>query len=186
MSDAMRSTGPSPRRGRRTAATLLAGLALVGVTACGSDEDTAAEPHEHPAETTASTSASTTTEAPVSETGPFAVTAREFEFEGVPTQVDAGSHTFTFTNEGGEPHELLIFRNTEGLSLAEIAALGPVDSKAHMELGGMVVAAPGASAESSMQVELTPGEWDVVCFIPTPTDGQAHSAHGMHTTITVV
>ena len=122
----------------------------------------------------------------VSATGPFAVTAREFEFQGVPEQVAAGTHTFTFTNEGAEPHELLVFRSTEGLSLDEIAALGPVDSRAHTEVAGMLVAAPGAAAESSMQVELTPGEWEVVCFIPTPTDGRAHSAHGMHTTITVV
>lgn len=189
---AARSTGTSPRRGRRTAATLLAGLAglaglaLVGVTACGSDEHTAADPHEHPAETTASTSASTTTEAPVSATGPFEITAKEFAFEGVPSQVDAGTHTFTFTNDGAEPHELLIFRNTEGLSLDEIAALGPVESKQHIQVAGMVVAAPGGSAEAPIQVDLTPGEWEVVCFIPSPTDGQAHSAHGMHTTITVV
>lgn len=175
------------RPGRRTAAALLAGLALVGVTACGSDTDAADAdaPHDHSAEST-TTDAPTTTEAPVSASGPFHITAKEFEFDGVPEQVDAGSHTFSFSNDGSEPHELLIFRNTEGLSLEEIAALGPVDSKAHIEVGGMVVAAPGADAEAPMQVELTPGEWEVVCFIPTPTDGQAHAAHGMHTTITVV
>jgi hypothetical protein len=90
----------------------------------------------------------------------------------------------SFRNEGSEPHEIFVFRNTEGLSLDELAALGPVGIKDRVEEAGMLIGVPGAPVQET-SLTLTPGTYEVVCFIPTPTDGLAHFAHGMHRTIEV-
>jgi hypothetical protein len=113
------------------------------------------------------------------------VTARDFGFEGLPTELAAGSYEFHFRNTGAELHELVIFRNLEGLSLEELHALGPQGVVEKVELVGIVFADPGQPAPDVIVADLAPGEYEVVCFIPTPTDGQPHFAHGMHAVITV-
>jgi hypothetical protein len=118
-------------------------------------------------------------------TGPFAVTATEYRFEGLPRTIAAGPQTFTFANEGAEPHELFIFRNTEGLSVDELFALGPVAVRDHVEVGAFAVAAPGASAAEPVRADLAPGEWEAICFVPAAADGRPHADHGMHMILTV-
>jgi hypothetical protein len=80
----------------------------------------------------------------------------------------------------------VIFRNPEQLSLEELHTLGPEGAVQRVELAGIAFAEPGQPAPEPLVVDLAPGEYEVVCFVPTPTDGQPHFAHGMHTTITVV
>ena len=117
--------------------------------------------------------------------GPIAITSVDFGFQGVPAELPAGEHEVTFTNAGTELHELVIFRNPDGLTLEEIHALGPQGAAERVELAGIAFAEPGRPAPEPLAVALTPGEYEVVCFIPTPTDGQPHFSHGMHTTINV-
>lgn len=146
------------------------------LTACGDDGSTpvAADP----------TTTTSTTVAPPHD-GPIDVVAEDFRFVGLPERVTAGTHTVTFENRGEETHELFVFRNPKGLTLEEIAAIGPSVVNGDVELVTLKILAPGAPAES-VEVDLTPGEYFVACFIPTPTDDRAHFEHGMQATFTVV
>ena len=113
------------------------------------------------------------------------VVAREFEWAGIPERLPAGSYPMSFRNEGAEPHEVFVFRNTEGLSLDELAELGPVGHQGPRRGGRHADRGAGRGGPSETTLTLTPGTYEVVCFIPTPTDGLAHFAHGMHRTIEV-
>jgi hypothetical protein len=167
-------------------------VGLIGLAACGDDgPDAEPAPVPRPTTTAASPSTTTTTVEPAAApttapAGPIAVTSVDYGFEGVPAELPAGRHELNFTNAGTEVHELVIFRNPEALSLEELHALGPEGAAERVELAGLAFAEPGQPSPEPLVVELTPGEYEVVCFIPTPTDGQPHFAHGMHTTITVV
>lgn len=114
------------------------------------------------------------------------IVAVDFSWSGLPDVLPAGSYPMSFRNEGTEGHEISIFRNPDRLALEELAALGPVKIKDVVEPVGMLIAGPGNSAEP-ITVELTPGTYEVVCFIPSAAgDGTAHFDHGMHRTLTVV
>jgi uncharacterized cupredoxin-like copper-binding protein len=177
---------PSRIRVRSAAAIALA-LATLAVAGCGSDEQAAkaAGPHTaHAAETT-TTAMPTTTTAPVPHEGDLAVIADDYRFDDLPAVIAAGTHTVRFENRGSETHELFLFRNPDGLTLEEIAELGPQGAPQAVELAGLVIVGPGQAADP-VEVDLAPGEYEVACFIPTPTDGRAHFEHGMHARITVV
>jgi uncharacterized cupredoxin-like copper-binding protein len=191
----------NPLRRRSYLLAAVASASLLGLAACGDDDKPAAEAADRPATTTeAPTTEAPTTEAPTTDAPPttetpateapalggvIEVTARDFAFEGLPAELEAGTHKFHFANAGSEPHELLIFKNPEGLSLEEIMELGPEEGPKHVEVATMTFAEPGKSSDAPAVAELTPGEYAVVCFIPTPTDGKAHFQHGMHATFTV-
>ena len=53
------------------------------------------------------------------------VTAKDFSFEGIDEEYDAGSMSFKFTNEGAEDHEIAIARKNDGVteSFEELLAL---------------------------------------------------------------
>jgi uncharacterized cupredoxin-like copper-binding protein len=159
-----------------TAATLAVALLVTG---CGSDEE-AAQPVTGAPTTEAET---TTTTAPAPHEGDIEVVARDFAFEDLPARVVAGPHTVRFDNQGTETHELFVFRNPDGLTLEEIAELGPEGAPQAVELAGLVIVEPGKADE--VEVDLAPGDYEVACFIPTPTDGRAHFEHGMHARFTV-
>lgn len=112
------------------------------------------------------------------------IVASEFTWSGLPTQLPPGSYPLTLRNDGTEIHEIRIFENTEGMTLEELFALGPVDIEAHVESAAFVIAGPGATSEQTT-VELGAGTYEVVCFIPASSDQQPHFAHGMHATIQV-
>ena len=82
-------------------------------------------------------------------------------------------------------HEISIFRNPDHLSLAKLFELGPVGIKDAVEMAGTLISGPGAAADQELTVTLTPGEYDVVCFIPATSDGKPHFSHGMHRTLEV-
>jgi pimeloyl-ACP methyl ester carboxylesterase len=198
-------TTRSARRG--AGATAIALVGLVGLGACADDRadadlmatssTVAITAHPEPTTTTQATTTSTspshpaTTAAPTTESPPttapsaIEIVAVDFGYQRVPTRLPAGSYDVTFTNHGSELHELLIFRNPDRLSLEQIHDLGPQGAVERIEVVGLVFADPGQSAPAPLVATLTPGEYEVVCFVPTPTDGRPHFAHGMHTTITV-
>ena len=39
--------------------------------------------------------------------------------------------------------------------------------------------------ENLLELNLTPGEYGVICFVPDAKDGKAHFVHGMMSTFTV-
>lgn len=110
------------------------------------------------------------------------VQAVDFAFEGVPAEVPAGPVAFELTNAGESAHEMAIYKLGEGTDLESLLASEeePSDEEA-MEVGG-TFAPPGETAFAN--VELDPGTYAFVCFIPGP-GGKAHHELGMKTTFTV-
>jgi hypothetical protein len=114
------------------------------------------------------------------------VTATEFEYDGIPDELETGYHVLNFSNDGQEQHEMFTFKINDGVtdSLDEIFA-GPEE-----EIFGKITpvnaafAPPGGSDTGSWNLT-SPGSYAVVCFIPvgsvgeTEGDGPPHLAEGM-------
>jgi hypothetical protein len=115
-----------------------------------------------------------------------AVTLKEYTFE-MPTELKAGAHTFKVSNQGAQPHEMILFKLADGKTLADMQAFlsnpesgGPPPGE---EAGGALPMAPGMRAWTT--VDLKPGNYVAVCFVPDPADGKSHLEHGMLMPITV-
>ena len=142
----------------------LVSLALVSA-ACGSDDDTAG------------TADTTTTTAEAPEVTTVDVIARDYEFEGVPDTIAAGSTISLTTEEGGEPHEFVavLIPESETRSVEELIAL-PEE-----ELGALfaeepplvTIAFPGSTDQPGPVVgdgTLTePGRYIYLCTFPQGT-----------------
>ncbi len=111
------------------------------------------------------------------------VTAIDYGFEGIPDQVPAGQVAFQFTNKGESAHEMVVIKLGEGADLDALLASDqqPPEDQAK-ELGG-TYSAPGGDA-TFVNVDLEPGRYAVVCFLPGP-DGKPHFSLGMKKTFTV-
>jgi hypothetical protein len=168
-----------------TAAILVVVAGTWGPAACGDDAASPGTVRDgHAAHATASsTTASPAT--PLPATGPFTVTATEYAFDGLPATMAAGPQTINFTNRGTEPHELFLYRNTEGRSVDELFAMGPIAVQDHVQVGGKALVGPGQTADPPLQVDLAPGDWEAICFMPAAGDGRPHADHGMHALLRV-
>lgn len=105
-----------------------------------------------------------------------AVTGTEYEFEGLAEPVDAGQAAFTFANEGGEEHELVLVRINDDVtaSLQEIAAMPEEEAFTMVEVKGFAIASPGGS--NTAFVDLEPGRYGALCFFPVGSTPEAVAA----------
>lgn len=101
----------------------------------------------------------------------------------LPARLAPGHHTILVENLGPQPHELALLRLAPGKTVEDFAVWattgqmkGPPPA---MPLGGVAVMDKGGSGEFS--VDLTPGEYGVMCFVPDSKDGKLHLMHGMMT-----
>jgi plastocyanin len=120
--------------------------------------------------------------------GDATVVAKDFSFD-VPTAVSAGAeHTFTFTNEGPQPHEAGIVKLTGGMTVEQLQGMftaspapsgeEPQGPPPFEDYGGIGAIAPGATA--SLKATLEPGQqYAFICFVPDPATGKAHAELGM-------
>lgn len=108
------------------------------------------------------------------------MTFADYEFHGeFPTA--AGRYSFVFANEGAEPHIAVLFQVAEGFTLDEVlAAEGEEGVEAMYESS---LGLPGGDP-AVLTVDLTPGEWVMLCPIPD-ANGMPHFEHGMVHTFTV-
>jgi hypothetical protein len=165
-------------------ALVVAGLALVPIGCGDGSSSTAAADRAAGAGRTdhvAHDAATPATTAP----SRLDVVATEYEWHGLPDELPAGSYPVTFRDEGREAHEISIFRNRDRVPLDELLELGPVGIRDAVDMAGTLVAGAGSAAAEPMTITLTPGEYEVVCFLPAASDGKAHFHHGMHRTLTV-
>jgi len=91
----------------------------------------------------------------------------------------AGSHTIRVENEGGQGHEVVVVKLMPGKTPEDFVAWvenmeGPPPGNM---LGGVVDIDPGAHAFFDLDVE--PGDYALICFLPDATDGKPHFVHGM-------
>lgn len=127
----------------------------------------------------------------------------DFVFD-MPLQIEAGAQVWEVINEGPQPHEIVIYRLTEDVSSDDVIARlgGPAASPeaghdmAEMDaspdatqalplepVGGVQGLSTGLSGWAVLDLE--PGEYLAVCFIPDPQTGQSHLALGMVEAFTV-
>ena len=83
-------------------------------------------------------------------------------------------------NVGPQPHEVVLARLAPGKTIKDIKewemggekGLPPVSA-----VGG--VSPMMANVSGQFTVELTPGDYALICFLPDGKDGKAHLMHGM-------
>jgi len=121
--------------------------------------------------------ASEAAEAPAAPTS-ASFTATDYAFDG-PAQIPAGSVVFRLTNKGTEPHHLVIVRidsaRTYDSLVAALSKPGPPPGWVKTVGGPNGVS---AGQESNATVAMTPGEYALLCFVPTLA-GAPHFAKGM-------
>jgi hypothetical protein len=95
------------------------------------------------------------------------VTAGEYTFTGIPATVPAGTVAFSFTNDGNEAHELIVFERADGEErpIEELLALPEDQMGSALTFAGAVQAEPGTTGASMPTLE--PGRYIGVCFLPT-------------------
>lgn len=97
----------------------------------------------------------------------------------------AGRHTMKVTNPAPQDHEIQIVQLAPGKTPADLqkwveTMQGPPPGKA---IGGVASMKPGTT--NYFDVELTPGEYVALCFVPDHKDGKPHHVHGMVKPFTV-
>jgi hypothetical protein len=97
----------------------------------------------------------------------------------------AGRHTIRVENRAQQPHEIELIRLAPGKTFADLEAWmrnmqGPPPASA---IGGVAGIEPGVV--NNFDVDLTPGEYVLICFLPDAKDGKPHLMHGMVQTIRV-
>ncbi len=122
--------------------------------------------------------------------------ARDFAFS-LPDTMQGGLVRFRFTNGGQEDHHAQFIRLNEGVTRAQFdSVFGLVMNAARTEgevafmrlfaiatvAGGPSVV--GAGGRLDIVMELAPGEYILLCFVPSP-DGLPHLAKGMRRWLTV-
>lgn len=98
----------------------------------------------------------------------------------------AGHHVIRVSNSGKQPHEVIIAKLPPGTRIGQLAAWvdglmqGPPPA---MPVGGMSPIGPGGT--STFTIDLAPGRYGLICFLPDAKDGKPHTAHGMMQELTV-
>ncbi len=107
----------------------------------------------------------------------IAVSAVEYAFENLPTSVAAGRTSFVFTNNGAEIHEMVVFRIDDDVTetIGEILALED-DASSKVQFIGSTVGAQGETDTETL--ELIPGRYAALCFIPVGTTDATSSGEG--------
>jgi uncharacterized cupredoxin-like copper-binding protein len=114
------------------------------------------------------------------------VKASEFAFSA-PHSIAAGTTTFHLVNTGKQLHHMTLMKLTAGKTMADFVAAvkagGPPPVWA-TEMGGPNPATPGGG-QASATLTLEPGDYVIVCFIPSPGETMPHMAKGMMAPLTV-
>lgn len=105
------------------------------------------------------------------------VIATDYAFELTPPA--AGRTSFVMKNEGEERHVMYLFRLAEGQTLEEV-----LESEGDAAGEDWESASVTAGEEAVLTADLTPGEYGLICYIPTP-EGQEHYELGMQESFTV-
>ncbi|HEX5872403.1 MAG TPA: plastocyanin/azurin family copper-binding protein [Longimicrobium sp.] len=112
------------------------------------------------------------------------LTLRDYSFEFAP-ELAAGRHTVRVENAAAQPHEVVLMKLAPGKTAQDLMAWmqteqGPPPA---MPMGGTTLLSTGES--NNITVDVEPGEYALLCFVPDAKDGKPHVAHGMVRQITV-
>jgi hypothetical protein len=125
-----------------------------------------------------------------------AVAAREPETDVTVTMSDytfafskpltAGTHTLRVENAGPQLHEITFERLNDGKTIADYIAWGKGGQKGPpptTPAGGVI--GPDKGAYAFFSIDLTPGKYLVVCYVPDEKDQKSHVEHGMMQEVTI-
>ncbi|MFL5620437.1 MAG: hypothetical protein ACJ79A_18830 [Gemmatimonadaceae bacterium] len=114
------------------------------------------------------------------------VHASEFAF-AAPKSIIAGQTTVRLVNDGKMIHQISILKLEQGKTMKDLAAVMKDPNAAPpawlVAVGGPNAAAPGATIEAT--IDLAPGNYVLLCFIPSPGDPTPHTSKGMVAPLTV-
>lgn len=100
-----------------------------------------------------------------------------FAFSTPPT---AGRHAIRVINDGDQPHEAVIFHLGAGKTGEDIAnwvSTGMQGPPPGAPVAGISAEAPGM--DNTLLLDLRPGSYALLCFMPDAKDGKPHAVHGM-------
>ena len=129
----------------------------------------------------------------VAATGPTAqevaadvtITLTDYNFR-LSSPLTPGSHVIRVENAGPQPHELVLVRIAEGKTVKDIEVWEKGGEKGLPPVSALGGIAPMMAKESGQfTVELTPGDYAFICFVPDMKDGKPHLSHGMVKSIKV-
>lgn len=114
----------------------------------------------------------------------FSVVLTDFAFT-MPAQIKAGKQIWEVTNKGAQPHEIPIARLMPGKTLQDALRFlqDPEGAPPFEYVGGLQAIDSGRTAWAVL--DLAPGEYIALCFVPDPASGEAHIELGMITAFTV-
>lgn len=111
------------------------------------------------------------------------VVATEYSYD-MPNTLPAGPTLFHFTDNGNQLHHMTIIKFEQGKTLDDFKALPPGPPPAWaVFLGGPNTPRPHGGQSEDI-VDLSPGNYGVICIIPGP-DGKPHMMDGMMKSLTV-
>jgi hypothetical protein len=122
------------------------------------------------------------------------IALQEFAFDTVPPQLPAGRHVWKITNDGQQPHQVIVGRVPDGMTFAQVLAgfphaldatpaQGAMRRSDFSAVGGLEIISPGHTAWALL--DLTPGTYAVVCLVPDRATGFLHASNGMISVFTV-
>jgi hypothetical protein len=112
------------------------------------------------------------------------VSLQDYSFQVSPA-LTAGKHVIQVDVAPGQPHEIELVKIAPGKKLADFmgeveglmkgkAPAGPLSGTA---IGGVAPSVAGTT--QYFEVDLSPGNYAFICFLPDAKDGKPHLAHGM-------
>jgi hypothetical protein len=109
------------------------------------------------------------------------VTAVDYAYQGMSESVPSGGAVLTMSNEGTELHEAVLFRINDDVTepVTDILSLPEEEAMTMVTEAGGTFAFPGET--SSANLDLEPGRYAMVCFIPvglTPEAAEEAEATG--------
>lgn len=98
----------------------------------------------------------------------------------------AGHHVIRVENAGPQPHELVMLKLAAGKTPADFATWGLAGRHGPppgVPIGGVEFLDQGAAGV--FPVDLPPGDYGFICFVPDTKDGKRHFVHGMTSKFTL-
>ena len=115
------------------------------------------------------------------------IVTKDYDFGlGDDAIIEAGE--YEFINDGPQPHEVVIYAPAEGKTVEDVmaffsSAAPPEGPPPQVGKGGVAAISPGV--RNIADLDLEPGDYVFVCFIPDVADGAPHFTKGMIQTVSV-
>lgn len=103
----------------------------------------------------------------------------------LPTAISAGEQLWQVVNKGHEPHEIMVMQLAADKTVRDALAFlhAPAGTAPFTNIGGFQALTPGQTGW--LKLDLAPGNYVAICYIPGSATGQLHFDMGMVQPFTV-